>query len=159
MFKDEFIIVQNRTIFKSYLLPNRFENVNTPRYLRTNTVKPSAQIRQDRLFEKKYSLSLSFFRITLDKCRKNRYNIICSDTFECWCSTVVVQLIRNQQVVSSILTTSSIFEKGFFLRFVPRKGVCFFILTGKKLRRNCSKRPAREIQPKEKKQDEHDRLL
>ena len=35
------------------------------------------------------------------------YNNACADLF-CWCSTEVVQLIRNQQVVGSIPTTSSI---------------------------------------------------
>ena len=34
------------------------------------------------------------------------YNNACADLFR-WCSTEVVQLIRNQQVVGSIPTTSS----------------------------------------------------
>ena len=45
-----------------------------------------------------------FFQKGLAKAKKMCYNIGCKF---CWCSTGVVQLIRNQQVESSNLSTSS----------------------------------------------------
>ena len=49
---------------------------------------------------------LSLFSFELFLTRHGKYSIILSCCL-CWCSTGAVQLIRNQQVVSSNLTTSS----------------------------------------------------